>query len=107
MLTEDNILKIGSVDFNQSWSMTLDLNVIAKEAGVKKKETAWTDPKTGVRYEGYTFVMLPLPQARRIINMILQYATICELEKVDEIFRKNPKLYKIWKEKLNASKRIY
>lgn len=107
MLTEDNILTIGEGDFGHTWRMTFDLNVIVKEAGVIKRVPAWTDPATGVRYRGVNYVLLPLPQARRIINYILQYATSEEIDRIGEIFRKNEKLYKIWKEKLNACKRFY
>ena len=46
MLTEDNILTIGEGDFGHTWRMTFDLNVIVKEAGVIKREPAWTDPAT-------------------------------------------------------------
>lgn len=99
MLTEDNILTIGSSDFGHSWRMTLNLNVITEEAGKRVTDPAWTDPDTGIRYRGDTYTLLPLPQARKIINLILEYANMGELERIDEIFRKNAKLYKIWKEK--------
>ena len=97
MLSEDNILTIGDSDFGTRWKMTLDLNVITKEAGVLKRQT-WKDPETGVWYKE-AHILLPFPHARKIINLILQYATVCEVDRIEEIFRENPKLYKIWKEK--------
>lgn len=97
MLSEDNILTIGDSDFGHHWTMTLDLNVIAKDCGVLKKET-WKDPETGVWYKE-SHILLTMNQARKIINMILEYATVCEVDKIDEIFRKNRRLYKIWREK--------
>ena len=46
MLSEDNILTIGDGDFGHHWTMKLDLNVIAKDCGVLKKET-WKDFQAG------------------------------------------------------------
>lgn len=99
MLTENNILTIGESNFGQKWRMTLDLNVITEEAGVRKRNT-WTDPKTGVRYRE-DFTPMPLPRARKLINLILQYAEPEELEAIGAVFRKNQRLYQIWREKLS------
>lgn len=93
---DDHILTIGSGDFNQHWKMQVDLDVIADEAGVRKCEK-WQD-ENGVWYYDY-YVCYPLARARKLINLILEYASEEDLRKVDEAFQKNKKLYKIWKEK--------
>ena len=93
---DDHILTIGSGDFNQHWKMQIDLTVIADEAGVRKREK-WQD-ENGAWYYDYC-VYYPLARARKLINLILEYASEEDLRKVDEAFKENKKLYKIWKEK--------
>ena len=75
----------------QTWSMHLNLDEIAKDAG-----TVVTEVVDGKRVR---YTVLPLSQARRQINFILTWATLEQCETVDEAFKKNPKLYKIWREK--------
>lgn len=95
-------LMIGECGPGQTWKMALDLEEIAKGAGVRKRVT-WKDPATGTWYKE-DCTPIPLPRARRIISLILKYAEPEDLEAVDRAFRTNEKLYKIWKEKLGRLK---
>lgn len=88
----DHILVIGSC----GWTMTIDLDEVAAEAGVRKRER-WQDADGSWHYSA--FVEYTLARARRLINLILEYASEEDLRKVDEAFQGNEKLYKIWKEK--------
>lgn len=99
MLSEDNILTIRDFDFGNSWEMRFDLNVIVEQAGNKGKER-WQDEK-GYSHTS-TFTLMNLSQVRRIVKMILEYADPEDLDAVDGIFRKNEKLYRIWRAKRNA-----
>ena len=101
-MIDGKTLTFGESSSGQSWSMTLDLEEIAREAGVRKRVT-WKDPATGTWYKE-DCTPIPLPRARRIINLILRYAEPEDLDAVDKAFRENEKLYKIWKEKLGGIK---
>ena len=94
---DDHILVIGSC----GWTMTIDLDEVAAEAGVRKRER-WQDVDGSWHYSA--FVEYTLARARKLINLILEYASEEDIRKVDEAFYfyANEKLYRIWKEKSGA-----
>lgn len=88
------MIRIGDV---YSWvKIDFNLEQIAKDAGRRVTEI-WADDDG--RPERHTYVVLPLPQARKIINAILEYGEDADIEQAEEVFRSNQKLYRIWKEK--------
>ena len=98
-MLENDIVEIHDCTNSGNWTMRFDLQALVNGAGVMISHPAWTD-SDGVRYRGSREVDIPLPTAKRIIGMILQYADPEEWQVIDGIFRKNEKLYKAWREKL-------
>ena len=99
-MVKDNILHIEFGEFGNHYEMNFDLDGIARRAGVREEK--YKD-ENGVWHTG-TLILLPIPQARKIINTILKYADPEDYGVIGEAFRKNKKLYKIWKEKLDKWK---
>lgn len=96
-MVNDNALLIWERDFSDGWRMELNLDKIVEDAGTVKK-TSYYDPDTK-KTTYHREVLLPLPQCRRIINMILECAEPEDLDEVGEFFRKNDKLWMIWNQK--------
>ena len=95
-MVKDNVLYIEFGEFGEHCEMKFDLDGIARRAGVREEK--YKD-ENGVWHTD-TLILLPIPQARKIINTILKYADPEDYGVIGEAFRKNKKLYKIWEEKL-------
>lgn len=77
-MIKDNILIISDWCYGQSWEIHFDLQAIAEAAGDE------------VKYS--------LTKARKMCYLVNKYITKEEAEQIDEIFKKNPKLYNIWRQ---------
>lgn len=75
--------------------MHFDLTGIAEAAGVRER-VHWVDEKGKMRY-GYE-VKYSLTKARKMCQLVNKYITQAEAEQIGEIFKKNPKLYNIWRQ---------
>lgn len=72
----------------ENWSMEINPEGIASTAGVIRTEKI---PGGTYRYVDY-----PLPTAKKLMKMILQYADEDAITQCDEAFVRNKKLFKIW-----------
>lgn len=96
MTKNENFITItgyGDVD-GEMWTMNLDLGAIANDAGRREKER-WQDAFD--RWHDSYFVVLPIPQARKILKLIARWGRDDDFQKCDEVFKKNDKLLKLWK----------
>ena len=100
-MVKDNILHIEFGEFGNHYEMNFDLGSIAKMAGAKKTDRYQDDHN---QWRSSTLTLLTFPQARKIINAILEFADPEDFDAVDEAFQENKKLYAIWKEKLDKWK---
>lgn len=91
----ENLIQLS--DYYEGWSMELDLEEIANSFGVKNYEEYY-DPETNKTKRSY-YTLLPLKNAKRMIDLIIRYGSDEDCEKADDYFRKNAKLYRYWKEK--------
>lgn len=91
----DNILTISDYSWGQSWEMYFDLEGIAEAAGVR--ERVQREDKNGKMQYGYE-VKYSLTKARKMCQLVNKYITPAEAEQIGEIFKKNPKLYNIWRQ---------
>lgn len=94
-MINDNILTISDCSWGQSWEMHFDLTAIAEAAGVRER-VQWED-KNGKMHYGYE-MKYSLSKARKMCQLVNKYITLKEVEQIDEIFKKNPKLYNIWRQ---------
>ena len=101
---EDGKIRIqaGYKLYDAWWEMEVDLDLIAADAGrkVKEKVKDWDG-----EWIETVHVVYPLPRARKLIDLILDYGTDDDIEKADRCFGRNQKLYRIWREKLHGKKR--
>lgn len=91
----DNILTISDYSWGQAWQMHFDLTAIAAAAGVRER-VQWKDDKGKTHY-GYE-IKYSLSKARKMCQLVNKYITPKEAEQISEIFKKNPKLYNIWRQ---------
>lgn len=94
-MINDNILTISDYSWGQSWEMHFDLQGIAEAAGVRER-VQWKDDKGKTHY-GYE-IKYSLSKARKMCQLVNKYITPKEAEQISEIFKKNPKLYNIWRQ---------
>lgn len=92
---DENILYISNAGTfrTSSWKMTIDLDVLVKDAGRRCKDY----------YNGGSFVSIPLFRAKKLLQLILEYGTEQDLQKVDRVIVKHEKLGPYW-EKLREAK---
>lgn len=87
-MLKNNILTLSD-NWDSHWTMIVDLKEIIKDTGRKQR-----NPETGKMETLFTLI-----QAKKLIKLILQYASSEELVQLDILFKDNDKLYKVWKEK--------
>ena len=84
------------------WTMRINLQELARDAGRKEKEDdgVYTDPRTGEteRYKGAVYTVYPLTKAKKLLKLIRQFGTDKDFEACDKYLAQNAKLYKYWKE---------
>lgn len=92
---DENIIRISNAGTfrTSSWKMTIDLDVLVKDAGRRCKDG----------YNGGTFVDIPIPRAKKLLQLILEYGTEQDIQKVDRVIAKHEKLGPYWK-KLREAK---
>ena len=79
--------------YESTWRMTIDLVTLSTLAGRRVP-----DPDIYGRY----IVDYPLPRARKLIKLILEYGTDEDFRKCEDAFKINARLYKIW-DKMSGS----
>ena len=88
---DDHIIRFGD---GGRWHMTIDLKELAGSAGIRKNL---------VKAPGQTFdekvVSVPLPRAKKLVDLIARYAPMEEARKLDTYLRPNTKLYRYWRDK--------
>ena len=86
---DDHIIRIQSNW--ESLRMTVDLKELAASAGVRKnlKKPDGTDFDDKV-------VSVPIPRAKKLLQLIRRYGTEDDFRKCDEYLRPNARLYKYW-----------
>lgn len=94
-MINDNILTISDYSWGQAWAMHFDLLAIAEAAGVRER-VQWEDDKGKMHYAYET--KYSLTKARKMCQLINKHITAKEAEQIDEIFKKNSKLYNIWRQ---------
>lgn len=90
---DDYILEIKHYDFNEHWTMRIDLKELADSAGKRKK---LVNPRGGVFDE--LVLSLPMARAVKLLHLIRRYGTEEDYEKCDKYLAPNAKLAKRWKE---------
>ena len=91
----ENLIQLS--DYYEGWSMELDLEEIANSFGVKNYEEYY-DPETKKTKRSY-YTLLPLKNAKKMIDLIMRYGSDEDREKADDYFKRNAKLYSYWREK--------
>ena len=86
-MLKDNILTLSDY-FDSHWKMSINLDAIVKDTGRREKNTTTNKVET----------LFTISQAKKLIKLIVQYANDDELSRIDDLFRDNEKLYKIWRE---------
>lgn len=81
---DDHIIRFGD---GGRWRMTVDLKELADSAGVRKKRPGYDEKAVSV----------PLPRAKRLVDLIARYAPMEETRKLDTYLRPNTKLYRYWR----------
>ena len=83
---DDHIIRFGD---GGRWHMIIDLKELAGSAGIRKKRPGY-DEKV---------VSVPLPRAKKLVDLIARYAPMEEARKLDTYLRPNTKLYRYWRDK--------
>lgn|GEM_PF-5406326 len=86
-MLKNNILTLSD-PWDTHWKLSLNLDAIIKDTGRREKNTTTNKVET----------LFPISNAKKLIKLILQYASDDELSRIDILFRGNEKLYKVWKE---------
>lgn len=92
---DENIIHVSNDGTfrTSSWKMIIDLDVLVKDAGRRCKD----------QYNGGSFVSIPIPRAKKLLQLIREYGSEQDLQKVDRIIVKHEKLGPYW-EKLREGK---
>lgn len=86
---DDHIIRIQSNW--ESLRMTVDLKELAASAGVRKN---LKKPGGGVFDD--KVISVPIPRAKKLLQLIRRYGTEDDFRKCDEYLRPNARLYKYW-----------
>ena len=84
----ENVIQFGD-SWDNAWSMEVDLEAIAADAGKRKY-----DKENKVYY-----VDLPMKNAKKIVDLIIMYAKPDDIEKCNEYFAVNKKLFEYLEKK--------
>ena len=88
---DDHIVRFGD---GGRWRMTIDLKELAGSAGIRKNLVG----ANGIKFTEKV-VSVPLPRAKKLVDLIARYALMEEARKLDTYLKPNRKLYKYWREK--------
>lgn len=91
---DEHIIRIFNCEsVGHVWKMTIDLKELAASAGVKKnlKKPDGTDFDDKV-------VSVPIPRAKKLLQLIRRYGTEEDFRKCDEYLKPNARLHKYWRE---------
>lgn len=85
---DDYIIRISNDDHFRTtvWRMTIDLRALSDLAGKRMED----------KYNGGTFVDVPIPRAKKLLKLIREYGTQEDFQKVDRNL-KNKRLLSYWK----------
>ena len=91
---DDHIIRIsGWKPEGGYWKVTINRYALAASAGIKKKLAK----PLGQHYDEEV-VSVPLPRAKKLLKLILQYGHEKDFEACDRYLAQNAKLNKYWKE---------
>lgn len=87
---DDYIIRLSNAGgFRETeWNMIIDLKAVADQAGKRVKD----------EYNGGMFVDYPVPRAKKLLKLILEYGSEEDLQACDKYLAINQKLYSWWKE---------
>ena len=88
---DDHIIRFGD---GGRWRMTIDLKELAASAGVQKNLVG----ANGIKFTEKV-VSVPLPRAKKLVDLIARYAPMEEARKLDTYLIPNTKLYRYWRDK--------
>ena len=88
---DDHIIRFGD---GSRWRMIIDLKELAASAGIRKNLVGANDIKFTEKV-----VSVPLPRAKKLVDLIVRYAPMEEARKLDTYLRPNTKLYRYWRDK--------
>ena len=88
---DDHIIRFGD---GGRWRMIIDLKELAGSAGIRKNLVG----ANGIKFTE-TVVSVPLPRAKKLVDLIARYAPMEEARKLDTYLRPNTKLYRYWRDK--------
>ena len=85
---DDYIIKLSNADHFRTteWKMTIDIRTLSDLAGKRVED----------KYNGGTFVDMPLPRAKKLLKLIREYGTEEDFGKVERNL-KNKKLLQYWR----------
>ena len=86
MISIDGVLSIK----DDNWSMCINLRELIDTTGICRTEI----DAFGNRWK---YTITKVYEARRILKFLLPYATTADIAWMDEEFKANPALMKIWK----------
>lgn len=74
--------------------MTVDLKELAGSAGIRKERV-----KAPGQYYDEKVVSVPMPRAKKLVDLIVQYATMEQTRRLEKYLKPNAKLYKYWRDR--------
>ena len=91
---DDHIIRIfNSEAVGHVWKMTVDLKELAASAGVRKNRKK----PDGTNFDDKV-VSVPVPRAKKLLQLIRRYGTEEDFRKCDEYLKPNARLHKYWRE---------